>query len=83
MGVTFKFPKGERAWVRYLDAEGNVRFFVTSKEMRDVYFLYRVTDGKLEKLGKAATPDALEKKFGVENELSPPEKPKRARKKGV
>jgi len=82
--MAYKVPKGERIWVRYFDAEHNEKFVLTSKELRDCYFLYRVSDSKLEKLGKAATPDVLEKKFGVENELKlAEEKPKRGRKKGV
>lgn len=84
MAMAYKVPKGERIWVRYFDSEHNERFILTSKELRDCYFLYRVLDSKLEKLGKAATPDVLEKKFGVENELKPAEdKPKRGRKKGI
>ncbi len=84
MAMAYKVPKGERIWVRYFDSEHNERFILTSKELRDCYFLYRVLDSKLERLGKAATPDVLEKKFGVENELKPAEdKPTRGRKKGI
>lgn len=78
----YKLPRGERAWVSYFDAEHNLKFILTSKDARDCYFLYKVSNNGLEKLGKAATPDVLEKKFGVENELKLAESPKRRRKKG-
>lgn len=82
--MDYKIPKNERAWVLYLDSDHNPKFVVTSKESRDSYFLYRILDGKLERLGKAATPDVLEKKFGVENELKKEGVPaKRGRKKAA
>lgn len=82
--MPIKIPKNERGWVVYLDSEHNPRYIVTSKESRECYFLYKILDGKLERLGKAPTPDVLEKKFGIENELGPKsERPKRGRKKGV
>lgn len=51
-------------WLQYLsDSDSDkVKYIVTSKKERDVYWLYSVgKDGSLKKLHQAQTPDSLEK----------------------
>ena len=83
-----KHPKGERGWVSYYDTAGNLLFIMTSKENdRSWYFLYKIEDGKMKKLGKARTPPELEEKYGVIEAMHgpQPEPPKKTgrRKKVV
>ena len=62
-----KYPKGEKVWVEYCDAQKDLRFIMTSKENnRDFYFLYELVGGKFMKLGKARSPKELEVKFDVD-----------------
>ena len=58
-------PKSEHAWVGYYDKSDNLQFVITSKESRDFYYLYNVSDGKATKLGKARDPTDLVSKHGV------------------
>ena len=51
-----KYPKGERVWVGYYNAEHELCFILTSKDSREFYFLYELVDGEFKKLGKARTP---------------------------
>lgn len=68
--MNLKLPKGEIVWVRYCDAKGVPVFVLTSKELRDCYYLYEANeDGSLKKLGKARTPPELESKFAVNEKL--------------
>lgn len=64
-----KCPKGERLWVRYYDKKNSLRFFITSKEVRDYYFLYEVSGDSVKKLGKARTPRDLEIKYKIEERM--------------
>ena len=75
------YPKDEIRWVGYHDIEGELRYLMTSKSTRDVYFLYELQDGKFVKLGKAKSPKDLEEKFGVDKALQTPRKKPRGRKK--
>lgn len=59
------YPKGEQIWVQYYNHSRDLLFILTSKEIRDYYFLYELVDGKFKKLGKAKSPVELEKKFRV------------------
>lgn len=43
---------------------------MTSKPIRDFYFLYEVVDGEFKKLGKAKNPTELEEKFKVRDKMS-------------
>ena len=64
-------PKGERLWVSYFNGRGELAFILTSKEARDFYFLYEVSEGHtLKKLGKSRSPTELERKFSVNDRLS-------------
>ena len=60
-----KYPKGERVWVGYYNAEHELCFILTSKESREVYFLYELVDGEF----KARTPKELEDKFEVSKRM--------------
>ncbi len=59
-------PKGERGWVRYYNVAGNESFLLTSKESnRDFYYLYKIADGVLKKVGRAKSPLELVEKHGI------------------
>ena len=64
-----KLPKGEIVWVDYKDYLGRTLFILTSKEARDMYFLYELKDGVYVKLGKAKEPPELENKFNVRERM--------------
>lgn len=52
----------EILWLTYTRQDGTV-FYITSKQIRDYYFCYRLIDGKAVKLGKAKSPLDLEEKY--------------------
>lgn len=62
-----RYPKGETVWVSYINRNEELLFIITSKPIRDFYFLYEVVNGEFKKLGKAKTPIELEKNFKVNN----------------
>lgn len=63
-------PKGEIGWVCYYDVNGKPVFILTSKPIRDCFYLYEVlSDGKLHRLGRAKTPPELEEKYNVEERM--------------
>lgn len=64
-----KYPKGEIVWVSYYSTTGELKFIITSKQTRDFYYLYEVTDGEFKKLGKASSPIKLEEKFNLKERL--------------
>lgn len=53
-----KAPKGEVVWETYIIG-GKERYIVTSKPVRDYYYIYEVSGDSLKKLGKARTPVEL------------------------
>lgn len=61
----YKYPKGETVWTGYYDKHGELKFIVTSKPMRDNYFLYELVHGVFKKLGRSKNPTELENKFDV------------------
>jgi hypothetical protein len=65
-----KYPKGETVWVSYYNSNKELLFIMTSKPIRDFYFLYEVVDGEFKKLGKAKNPTELEEKFKVRDKMS-------------
>jgi len=65
-----KYPKGETVWVSYYNSNKELLFIITSKPIRDFYFLYEVVDGEFKKLGKAKNPTELEEKFKVRDKMS-------------
>jgi hypothetical protein len=57
-----KLPKGESIWVSYLSDSDEVTYIITSKIMRDAYWLYSVdNNGNLEKLKQSQNAGELEK----------------------
>ena len=65
-----KYPKGETVWVSYYNSNKELLFIMTSKPIRDFYFLYEVVEGEFKKLGKAKNPTELEEKFKVRDKMS-------------
>lgn len=59
-------PKNERVWVSYHTLDGELAYIMTSKkDSRDWYFLYKISNGELKKLGKSKSPAELEEKHHV------------------
>lgn len=56
MGI--KIPKGEVLWETYV-IKGEERYIVTSKPVRDYYYIYEILGDSLKRLGKARTPVEL------------------------
>ncbi len=53
--------KGERIWTTYSDIKGVTQYVITSKENdRTMYFLYKISDGKYERIGKNKDPPVLD-----------------------
>lgn len=55
-------PKTERIWLKRINEKGET-FYITSKENRDHYYLYKTNNDKAVKLGKAKSPLELEQKY--------------------
>lgn len=56
-------PKSERIWVKRITGNGKV-YYITSKDNdRSYYFLYKMENGRAEKLGKSKSPLDLENKY--------------------
>lgn len=55
-------PKTERIWVKCITEKGET-YYITSKDTRDYYFLYKMENDKAVKLGKAKSPLELEQKY--------------------
>lgn len=60
--MSLKYPKGETIWVSHF-CKGELRYITTSKDSRDYYYLYELINGEFKKIGRARTPDELEKKI--------------------
>lgn len=58
-------PKTERIWVKRITEKGET-YYITSKDTRDYYFLYKMDGDKAVKLGKAKSPLELEKNILVD-----------------
>lgn len=64
MKDNIKYPRNETAWTVYQNTDGTPAYLITSRPMRDIYYLYEVhEDGSLTKLGKANSPAVLEQKY--------------------
>ena len=55
-------PKSEIIWLHRIEKNGD-QYYITSKEQRDLYFIYKVENGKAIKLGKGKSPPALEETY--------------------
>ena len=57
-----KVQKNERVWVQYFNINNEILGIVTSNKNREMYFLYKVVDGRLTKSRyKNRDPTELEK----------------------
>ena len=65
-----KYPRGETVWTGYYNTNHELMFIVTSKPIRDYYFLYEYVDGDFKKLGKARSPVELERKFNIMSKIT-------------
>jgi hypothetical protein len=61
--MSIKYPKGEIVWVSYRNSNNKLCYIITSKILRDYYYIYELIDSEFKKLGKAKNPTELEKKF--------------------
>lgn len=68
--MNISYPRGEIVWVSYYNSEHTLLFILTSKVVRDYYYLYESSDDGFKKLGKAKTPPELEEKFKVHERMS-------------
>ncbi len=68
--MTVKYPKRETVWVSYYNANHELLFIITSKPLRDCYYLYELVGGEFKKLGRAAIPTELEEKFKVYEKMT-------------
>lgn len=57
-----QIPSNERVWMQIRTRHGAV-YYVTSKDDRQFYFLYKEENGVVEKLGKSKSPKELEEKY--------------------
>ena len=55
-------PRTEKIWVKRVAQSGEV-YYITSKESREVYYLYRLKDKKAERIGKSKNPLELEEGY--------------------
>lgn len=56
-------PKDEITWTFYIE-KGVTKGVITSKESRDMYFAYSLSeDGTYKKIGKGKSPTDLERKY--------------------
>lgn len=58
--------RSEIVWTQIIGYDNNT-YYVTSKPIRDVYYLYKMVDGKAERLGQSKSPISLEKKYILQN----------------
>ena len=60
-------PKTETIWITYKSGDGNTYYTTAKTQNRDYYYLYKLVDGKAQKLGRARNPVELEEKFIQKN----------------
>jgi len=61
--MDYPYPKNEIIWVGYYDKDKNLRYIVSSKHNRELYFIYEYVDGKFVKLDKGKDPKKLADKY--------------------
>lgn len=62
MSIINGISKSEHIWTKIVINTNNV-YYITSKNIGDYYFLYKLNGDKAVKLGKAKSPLELEEKF--------------------
>jgi len=55
-------PKNETVWVTQKTLTGNT-YYITAKQQRDMYFIYKNEDGTAVKCGKGKNPTVLIEKY--------------------
>ena len=60
MNIKSNISKNELLWVTGYDANGNLKYVISSNPERSWYYIY---DKDFKKLGKAKTPDELKEKY--------------------
>lgn len=63
--MSVKYPKGEVVWVSYYNKSHELLFIITSKPIRDYYYLYEFTDVGFKKLDRTTNPAELEEGFSL------------------
>lgn len=61
-------PKSESILVTYTTKDGDTYYTTAKTNNRDYYYLYKLVDGKAQKLGKARNPIDLEEKYIHKNQ---------------
>lgn len=62
--ILSKINKNEKVWVTRTDENQNIKYVITGKPDRTVYYLYRIDEhNNVKKIGKARSPTELEKIF--------------------
>ena len=60
-----KYPKGEIVWTGYYNINHELMFIVTSKPIRDFYYLYELVGDEFKRVGRGKSPTDLERKYNV------------------
>lgn len=68
--MNIKYPKGEIVWTSYYNSEHRLMYIITSKPMRDCYYLYELQENEFKKIGRAQSSIELEEKFKVSEKMS-------------
>lgn len=58
-----RVPKGEIGWTGYYTKDHVLKYILTSKNDRSVYFLYEVEGAECKRLGRGRSPAELEEKY--------------------
>lgn len=62
--IEIKYPRNETPWVEYLNVDGSPAYLITSRPLRDLYYIYRIdSNGTPVKLGRSANPGELAEKY--------------------
>lgn len=55
-------PNNEIVWLHRIEKNGD-QYYITSKERRDFYYIYKIEGNKAIKLGKSKNPADLEETY--------------------